>query len=302
MAAISLSNLEKSFGSVQALRGIDLEVGQGEVFGFLGPNGAGKSTTIDILLRYTHPDAGAVEVLGHDVTSDPIPVRRRTGILPEGFAPFETMTGRQHVEYAIEVIDSDDDPVALLERVGLTHGIDRRASRYSKGMAQRLCLAMALVGEPDLLVLDEPSTGLDPHGVKRMREIVTEETARGATVFFSSHILGQVEAVCDRVGILRRGELVAVDTIDALRETVGGDATLQVALEGDSAAVIPVIEGVPGVRSVRKRDGGLVVACSREAKLTVLDEIRAAGGHITDFATGESSLEELFVSITETDR
>lgn len=203
MSAIALRNVQKHFGSIDALRGIDLEVDSGEVFGFLGPNGAGKSTTIDILLHYTHPSSGSVEVLDQDVTTDPVAVRERTGILPEGFAAFETMTGRQHLEYAIESNGADDDPDVLLERVGLEGVGDRLAQDYSKGMTQRLALAMALVGEPDLLILDEPSTGLDPHGVRRMREIVRAERDRGATVFFSSHILEQVEAVADRVGILR---------------------------------------------------------------------------------------------------
>ncbi|ELZ12249.1 sulfate-transporting ATPase [Halovivax asiaticus JCM 14624] len=235
MAAIQLSGVTKTYGDVAALRGIDLTVERGEVFGFLGPNGAGKSTTIDILLRYTHPTDGRVEVLGHDVATDPVAVRRETGVLPEGFAPFETMTGRQHVEYAIEANAADDDPDELLERVDVAHAADRLATGYSKGMAQRLTLATALVGEPDLLILDEPSTGLDPHGVRTMREIVREECDRGATVFFSSHILEQVEAVADRVGILSDGQLLTVDTIDGLRDGVGATGELTVTLEPDAA-------------------------------------------------------------------
>ncbi|MFP8957301.1 ABC transporter ATP-binding protein [Natrialbaceae archaeon A-CW3] len=375
MTTIALHGVEKRYGDVAALRGIDLEVGAGEVFGFLGPNGAGKSTTIDILLRYTHPTSGSVTVLDHDVTSEPVPVRKRTGILPEGYAPFETMTGRQHVEYAIEANDADDDPDALLERVDVAHATDRQASGYSKGMTQRLGLAMALVGEPDLLVLDEPSTGLDPHGVRLMRRIVREERDRGATVFFSSHILEQVEAVADRVGILRHGQLIAVDTIDGLRAaaetdaelvvdvTVDGGAAgrvagdpgsetsmgmgtgtgtdterdgsaslesetslesdpkpdlearsdlevapdpdlearsdLEVAPDPDLEGIITAVDSIDGVSSVRRRDDALVVGCTTETKLAVLDTIRDAGGAITDFTTAEASLEELFVSYTE---
>ncbi|NGM68128.1 ABC transporter ATP-binding protein [Natronolimnobius sp. AArcel1] len=302
MSAIALRNVQKHFGSIDALRGIDLEVDSGEVFGFLGPNGAGKSTTIDILLHYTRPSSGSVEVLDQDVTTDPVAVRERTGILPEGFAAFETMTGRQHLEYAIESNGADDDPDVLLERVGLEGVGDRLAQDYSKGMTQRLALAMALVGEPDLLILDEPSTGLDPHGVRRMREIVRAERDRGATVFFSSHILEQVEAVADRVGILRAGELVAVDTIDGLRGAVDADAELTVDIAEDPTDLAPEIDSLEGVSSVIKRDGELVVACTNEAKLSVLDEIRAAGGTVRDFTTGEASLEDLFVSYTEGSR
>ncbi|WP_254863940.1 ABC transporter ATP-binding protein [Halovivax gelatinilyticus] len=348
MSAIELSGVTKRYGGVTALRDIDLTVEHGEVFGFLGPNGAGKSTTIDILLRYTHPTDGRVEVLGHDVDADPVAVRERTGILPEGFAPFETMTGRHHVEYAIEATGADDDPDDLLERVDVAHAADRPARNYSKGMAQRLTLAMALVGDPDLLILDEPSTGLDPHGVRQMRRIVREERDRGATVFFSSHILEQVEAVADRVAILNEGRLVTVDTIDGLREAVGTGSELTVELAGtdpreragtsarervgagpsetkvaaeteaadaDSVAVsepesggrsaregttpTDVVETIDGVSGVRTVDGRLVVSCRRDAKLDVLDDLRAAGFEIRDFQTAETSLEELFVSYTD---
>ena len=261
MPAIQLHDVAKSYGGVVALHGIDLAVEHGEVFGFLGPNGAGKSTTIDILLRFTHPTSGDVEVLGIDVATDPVAVRRRTGVLPEGFSPFETMTGRQHVEYAIDVAGSDDDPIALLERVDVAHAADRRAAGYSKGMAQRLALAMALVGEPELLILDEPSTGLDPHGARRMREIVREERDRGATVFFSSHILEQVEAVADRVGILNGGRLVTVDTIDGLRAAVGASGELRIDLAPERAGPVenvgPVETGGGG--SERVEAGGAEV-------------------------------------------
>ena len=320
MPAIQLHDVAKAYGGVTALHGIDLAIDRGEVFGFLGPNGAGKSTTIDILLRFTHPTSGDVEVLGTDVATDPVAVRRRTGLLPEGFSPFETMTGREHVEYAIEVAGADDDPIALLERVDVAHAADRRAAGYSKGMAQRLALAMALVGDPQLLILDEPSTGLDPHGVRRMREIVREERDRGATVFFSSHILEQVEAVADRVGILNDGRLVAVDTIDGLREAVGTGAELRIDLvdespdsadhertgTSDSQRMVTttpdplaLAEATDGVTAARREDGQLVVACRADAKLAVLDAVRDAGFEIRDFETSTASLEDLFVSYTE---
>jgi len=175
------------------------------VYGFLGPNGAGKSTTIDMVLDLVRPTEGTVRVLEQDATTDGVAIRKRTGVLPDGFAVYDRLTGRQHVEFAVRSKEADDDPDALLDRVGLLDDADRKAGGYSKGMRQRLALAMALAGDPDLLILDEPSSGLDPAGAKEMREIVRAEADRGATVFFSSHILEQVEAVCDRVGILREG-------------------------------------------------------------------------------------------------
>ncbi|MEF8827361.1 MAG: ABC transporter ATP-binding protein, partial [Halapricum sp.] len=214
MAAIEVNGVTKRFGDVTALQNLDLTVEEGEVFGFLGPNGAGKSTTIDILLDHVRPTAGSARVFGHDAQAESVPVRERTGVLPEGYGTLGRMTGRNHVEFAFEAKNADGDPDAVLDRVGIAGAADRRAEDYSKGMKQRLMLGMALAGDPDLLILDEPTTGLDPNGARRIRQIVQAEADRGATVFFSSHILEQVEAVCDRVGILNQGHLVAVDTID----------------------------------------------------------------------------------------
>ena len=248
MAAIQLDGVTKHFGAVTALQTLDLTVERGEIFGFLGPNGAGKSTAIDVMLDYVRPDAGTASVLGLDSATQTVEIRRRTGILPDGYAVFPAMTGYDHLEFAIEAVGADDDPDALLDRVGLTPAEGaREAESYSKGMAQRLTLAVALVGEPDLLVLDEPTTGLDPGGARRMREIIEAEADRGATVFFSSHILAQVEAVCDRVGILRNGQCylyphaahVAVQQVGDARQRVAVQDILDRAYAG-LGAVLPV--------------------------------------------------------------
>ncbi|AGB14845.1 ABC-type multidrug transport system, ATPase component [Halovivax ruber XH-70] len=259
MAAIELRGVTKRYGAsglrksndVTALRDVDLRVEDGEIFGFLGPNGAGKSTTIDIMLDYLEPTAGSVRVLGHDVPDESVRVREWTGVLPDGHGPVGERTGREHVEFAIEAKGADDDPDELLGRVGMLGPEEYPVAQYSKGMTQRLLLAMALVGEPDLLILDEPTTGLDPNGAREMREIIREENARGATVFFSSHILEQVEAVCDRVAILDRGEIVTVDSIENLRERAGGTATVTLALANHDEAAIERVRAVDGVVSVR---------------------------------------------------
>jgi ABC-2 type transport system ATP-binding protein len=168
-------------------------------------------------------------------------------------------------------------------------------------MAQRLVLAMALVGDPDLLILDEPTTGLDPNGAREMREIIREEADRGATVFFSSHILEQVEAVCDRVGILRSGEVVAVDSIENLQAAVGGGATLTVRVDRASDAAIEAARGVEGVSDVRA-DGDAIVVKTDGSKTAVLEAIESAGVEVSDFATEEASLEELFAAYTTGDQ
>ncbi|WP_135821705.1 ABC transporter ATP-binding protein [Halostella litorea] len=292
--AIELRNVEKRYGDVAALRGIDLTVESGEVYGFLGPNGAGKSTTIDVILNYVRPTSGEVRVLGHDAVAESERVRQRTGVLPDAVAAFGHLTPRQHLRFAAESKGVDADPDALLARVGIRDVADREVGGFSKGMVQRLLLAMALVGEPDLLILDEPSTGLDPNGARDMREIVREERDRGATVFFSSHILGQVEAVCDRVGILRDGELVAQDSIEGLRETAGTEATLRVTTDGVPDGALGAVRAVDGVTGVAADGHTVTVRCGPGAKLPALDALRDAGVAVRDFETERASLEDLF--------
>ena len=299
MTAIELRGVRKEFADVTAVRDLDLTVEDGEVYGFLGPNGAGKSTTIDMLLDLVRPTAGTVRVLGSDVATAGVAIRRRTGVLPDGFSVYGRLSGRKHVAFAVESKDADDDPDALLDRVGLGSDADRAAGDYSKGMRQRLALAMALVGDPELLVLDEPSSGLDPAGAKEMRDIVRTEAERGATVFFSSHVLEQVDAVCDRVGILRDGELVAEDSVEGLREAVGDGATLEVSAPGADDAAVDAVRAVAGVSSVTRDGDGLVVNCASDAKTAVIGTLEDAGVAVDDFHTREASLEDLFLAYTE---
>ncbi|PSQ93860.1 MAG: ABC transporter ATP-binding protein, partial [Bacteroidetes bacterium QH_2_63_10] len=183
MAAIELEGLTKHFGDVVALDDVNLTVEEGEIFGFLGPNGAGKSTTIDILLDFVRPTEGRARVLGVDAQHGTLATRRRTGVLPDAYQVYDRLTGCQHVQFAVDSKGTGDDPEALLARTGIENAADRPAGEYSQGMRQRLVLAMALVGTPDLLVLDEPTTGLDPNGAREIRRIIREERDRGATVF-----------------------------------------------------------------------------------------------------------------------
>ena len=299
MAAIELDGVEKSFGDVRALRGLDLDVEEGEIFGFLGPNGAGKSTTINVLLDFIRPDAGSVRVLGRDARDDSVAVRERTGVLPEGFDVYDRLTAREHVQFAIDSKGADDDPYPLLERVGLAEDAGRKAGGFSTGMRQRLALAMALVGDPELLVLDEPSSGLDPNGARELREIVEREAADGTTVFFSSHILGQVEAVCDRVGIIREGELVAVDTIEGLRENVGGGSTLVVEVDSVPEDAAHRLKSLDGVSEVTVDGTTLRITCEDDVKMDAVSELETLGADVSDFSTEEAPLEDLFAAYTE---
>ncbi|MFW5918538.1 MAG: ATP-binding cassette domain-containing protein [Haloferacaceae archaeon] len=299
MSAIELSGVRKEFGDIVAVDDLDLTIAEGEVFGFLGPNGAGKSTTINMLLDFVRPTAGRIKVLGLDAQEHSVEVRERTGVLPEGYDVYDRLTGRQHVEFALRSKDVDEDPISVLERVGIADAADRKAGGYSKGMAQRLVLGMALVGDPDLLILDEPSSGLDPAGAKEMREIVRTEADRGATVFFSSHVLGQVEAVCDRVGIMRAGELIAEDSIQGLREAAGGEETLEITVDSCSEEQLQPVRELVGVTGATTDGGSVTVSCEADVKTKVISTLEGEGVSVRDFQTHEASLEDLFLAYTE---
>ncbi|WEL17156.1 ABC-type multidrug transport system, ATPase component [Halorhabdus sp. SVX81] len=299
MTAIETNGLRKRYGDdILALDGIDLRIEEGEIFGFLGPNGAGKSTTINILLDFVRPTSGSASVLGMDAQDQSQEIRRRTGVLPEGYQIYERLTGRYHIEFVAESKGVDINPDEILSRVGLADAADRKAGGYSKGMQQRLTLGMALVGDPDLLILDEPSTGLDPSGVRDVREIVHEEADRGTTVFFSSHILSQVEAVCDRVGILRQGELVAVDTVDGLRDSVGAETTLRVTVQGLTDDAREAVRALEGVSDLQVEGETLIASVSDGAKTSVITTLESEGVSVADFSTEEADLEQLFMSYT----
>ncbi|USZ73439.1 ABC transporter ATP-binding protein [Natronosalvus halobius] len=302
MAAIELDGLTKRFGDVLAVDDFDLTVQEGEIFGFLGPNGAGKSTTIDILLDFTRPTGGTATVLGHDAQEESLAVRQRTGVLPDGYHVYDRLTGRRHLEFVVELKAVDEDVDALLERVGIAEAADRKAGGYSKGMRQRLVLAMALVGDPDLLILDEPSTGLDPNGAREMREIIRRENERGTTIFFSSHIMEQVEAICDRVAIINRGRLVAVDTVEGLRDATETATTLSISVSSVDDALLETVAGLEGVTDVALEEGRLRVILSGGSKFDVLNTLDDAGADVGDFSVDESSLEDLFVRYTTEDQ
>lgn len=224
MDAIQIDDLTKRYGDHIAIDELNLTVHRGEALGFLGPNGAGKSTTINVLLDYVRPTTGTVQVLGYDTQTETQAIHKRIGVLPDGYSLYDRLTGNEHLELAAQLKQTNVDVRAVCDRVGLDESdADRPTGSYSKGMSQRLALGMALVGNPDLLILDEPTTGLDPHGISRMKSLIQTELDRGTTVFFSSHVLDHVESACDRVAILDDGMLVAVDTIDGLREAVDSE-------------------------------------------------------------------------------
>ncbi|WP_276254576.1 ABC transporter ATP-binding protein [Halomontanus rarus] len=300
MAAIQTNGLTKRFGEdILAVDSLDFAVEEGEVFGFLGPNGAGKSTTINMLLDFVRPSDGSATVLGYDAQRESETIRSHIGVLPEGATLYDRLSGREHLEWVIETKETADDPDDLLEKVGLEpEAAERSAGGYSKGMQQRLGFAMALAGDPDLLILDEPSSGLDPTGMQEMREIIADEADRGTTVFFSSHILGEVEAVCDRVGIMNAGRLVTTGTLDSLRESLDLDTSISLDVETVPDALVADLENHKGVQSVTVDGSTITASCAATpVKYDVVTQVGAATS-VLDIVSEDTSLEQLFNTYT----
>jgi ABC-2 type transport system ATP-binding protein len=247
---------------VVAVDGVDLVVQPGEVFGLLGPNGAGKTTTILMLLGLSEPTSGRVTVVGLDPTRHPLEVKRRVGYLPDEVGFYGNLTGRQNLRFTARLNglwDKEAEPRIgeLLERVGLAKDADRPVEGYSRGMRQRLGLADALVKTPSVVILDEPTTAIDPAGVVEVLALI-RALARddGATVLLSSHLLHQVEQICDRVGIFVRGKLEAMGSMRSLRERHGGDTlTLEVGIDAPAEVQEPALRAVPGAREVTRVEG-----------------------------------------------
>jgi ABC-2 type transport system ATP-binding protein len=297
MPSIQTDGLTKRFGEdVVAVDDLDLSIERGEIFGFLGPNGAGKSTTINLLLDFIRPTAGSARVFGLDAQREAAAIRDRIGVLPEGYGFDDYLTGREYVEWAVETKGAGDDPAELLDVVGVLDEANRKATGYSKGMQQRLAFGMALAGDPDLLILDEPSTGLDPNGMQQIRSVIRDRAADGTTVFFSSHILSEVEAVCDRVGVMNEGRLVALDSIETLRERAGGRSAIE--LECASVPAADSVADVEGVADASVEGRTLTVQCTDPAaKAVVVKRVDERVG-VVDIFSDRLSLEELFNQYT----
>jgi ABC-2 type transport system ATP-binding protein len=229
-AIIQTRGLTRRYNGQTAVEDLSLEVQEGEIFGFLGPNGAGKTTTILMLLGLTEPSAGTARVLGYDPVRDPLPIKRQVGYLPENVGFYDDLTGRENLRYIAELNRiPESEAVAKIESalatVGLAEEGDKLVGAYSRGMRQRLGIAELLVKDPRLLILDEPTLGLDPDGTNKMLDLIRDlNRTRGITVMLSSHLLDQVQRICHRVGIMIKGRLVALGTIEELARRKMGEA------------------------------------------------------------------------------
>lgn len=286
---IHTEKLTKSYGTHRGIIDVNLDVLEGEAFGFLGPNGAGKTTMIRTLLDHIRPTGGRATIFGIETTVDPVAIHRRIGYLPGEFALYDKLTGGQTLDYFANLrggVDRDyqADLVARLD-VDPT----RRFREYSKGNKQKIGLIIALQHRPDLLLLDEPTSGLDPLIQQEFYAVIREAKAEGRTVFLSSHILSEVERTCDRVAIIREGRLARVDRTDALRDL----AHHQVELVFTDGVPVEEFSTLPGVSDVVAEDHVLRLRVAG----SITPVVRAAARHdLTDFVSREPSLEETFLA------
>src|SRR5579884_298485 len=291
MRAIETSGLTKDYGAGRGLFDLDLQVEQGEVFGYLGPNGAGKSTTIRVLMDLARATRGTALVFGLDSRADSVAVKRRTGYLPGELPDFGGLRGSEVVAYVGGLRGGVDGQRVrdICERFGLDLG--QRYREYSRGTKQKLGIVLACMHRPDLLILDEPTSGLDPLNQQAFYDLLREDAEQGATVFLSSHILSEVQRVCDRVGIIREGRLVAVDRLQELHHL--RVHRVEIEFDGD-APPLPRIAAAAGVSNARY-DGAGHLLCDVQGSFAGL--MRAlAGGSVVNLTSTEPTLEELFLT------
>lgn len=288
--AIHTQGLTKHYGDVKALVDLDLDVQPGEVFGFLGPNGAGKTTTIRSIMDEIRPTAGSATILGMDVHERSVEIRRHIGYLPSDLTLYPNLTGRDTLTYFANLRGGVDwDYVAeLAERLGAT--LEKKVGDLSSGNRQKVGLIQAFMNRPTVLIMDEPSNGLDPLVQREFQTMMREIVADGASVFLSSHTLSEVQRVADRVGIIRQGRLIALENVAALRSKAIRTVELELAGPVDAA----VLESVPGVRDVDVQDRRAVL--SYDGKMDVLLRKVAEEYDLVDITTHEADLEEIFLT------
>jgi len=303
--SIELADLTKRYGKFTAVDHLNLTIGKGEVFGLLGPNGAGKSTTILMLLGLTEPSSGSARVCGINSTSHPIEVKRKVGYLPEDVGFYDDRTGFENLMYTARLNSIPDEEACeraekLMMRVGLTDEKGKKTATYSRGMRQRLGLADVLIKNPEVIILDEPTSGIDPTGVKEFLDlIVTLSKEERITVLFSSHHLHQVQQVCDRVGLFVNGKLIAEGDVRTLAGKLfaGSPYVIEAGIAGSNVSVewlSALVQHIKGIESVHARNNLWEIACSYDATADIARLIVESGASLTYLSRKEYGLDDIY--------
>lgn len=301
---IKITNLTKRYGPKEAVRGISFEVQKGEIVGFLGPNGAGKSTTMNVLTGYLSASGGSASIAGFDVLDDAIEARRHIGYLPEQPPLYFDMTVDEYLNFVYELKSAKQPRKRHLdhicELVGLSHVRRRLIKNLSKGYKQRVGIAQALVGDPDVLILDEPTVGLDPNQIIEIRNLI-KNLGETRTVILSTHIIPEVAAVCERVIVINDGLIVADDKTENLMRNIGGENKFAAQVDGDPAKIVDVLRGVEGVTDVAYENGSFILTADEGADIrkNVFYAAAEADLPLLSFAPVDVSLEAVFARLTK---
>jgi ABC-2 type transport system ATP-binding protein len=306
--AIETVGLTKKYGSLTAVNKLDLKVERNTIHGFLGPNGAGKTTTIKVLVGLLKPNEGTVKVLGQEVRGDQADARLSVGYMPELPKFPKHLKGSELLDiygrmYGMTEQQRKEQIPKLIEMVGLKGRENDLIGKYSKGMQQRIGIAQALLSNPELVILDEPSLGLDPVGMVEVRELLKAIAKEGVTVFVSSHLLYEVEQICTDITIINRGTMLVSDTLQNVSGMISGPALLHVEIAKMSDAVISAVKGLPAVSSVIQTGNTLRIqlATHEDVRTQVSQEITRAGGIIVGMSQKASNLEDVFIQLITKD-
>ncbi|MED1791763.1 ABC transporter ATP-binding protein [Brevibacillus nitrificans] len=303
---IQIQNLRKRYGKMEALKGVTLEIDKGTVFGFVGPNGAGKSTTMSILATLLEPTSGKAYVGGYEVTRHPKEVRKLIGYMPDFFGVYDNLTAEEYLDfyganYDIPLAERKQIIPQLLELVNLSHKRDAYVDSLSRGMKQRLGLARSLVHNPEVLILDEPASGLDPRARIELREILKELRDMGKTIIISSHILPELAEMCDVIGVIEEGNLIAFGRVDEIYAKMQEKRVLRIRLLNRVEEAMIRLKEMPVVSGVTREGNWVVVGFTGddEQQVQLLSELTAAGYPVAAFNEAEGNLEEIFLEITK---
>ena len=300
---IETHNLTKKYDEVTAVDDLNLTIKNGEVFGLLGPNGAGKTTTTLMLLGLTEPTSGSATIQNMDCQRDTIKVKRITGYLPDNVGFYQDMTGRENLWLTgrlngLPRIECEKQAAILLERVGMTDAADRKTGTYSRGMRQRLGIADVLMKDPKVIIMDEPTLGIDPEGMRELTSLIRRlSTEDGRTILISSHQLYQVQQICDRVGIFVGGRLVACGEIEELGAQLQNEGvyTLEISVSPDEVHALYLIKDIDGVISASRSPSGVIhVEASRYISKEIVETVMSEGYTITGMKSGGGDLDEIY--------
>lgn len=302
---IELRGLTKCYGSVKAVDDLNLNIQKGEIFGLLGPNGAGKTTTILMMLGLTDPTSGTAHVCGYNATTNPIPVKRKVGYMPDSLGFYDNMTALDNLIYIGELngisrSEIKERAISVMRMVGLENEINKKTSVYSRGMKQRLGLADVLIKQPDVLILDEPTLGIDPSGVKEFLALIRQLSRQhGLTVLLSSHHLHHVQQVCDRVGIFVKGKLLVEGNMDTLSQKLFEEKSFEVSVSLRNSLTLPweyesEFLQLNGVKQVAVVDREIAVTCSHDNTPEIVRFFVGKGYEVVGVQRKEHALDDIY--------